>query len=401
MHRSLYVTARDWIGFEDVPRSHTGGLGRRLRGLGVNVLVACAALAIALGLGEALVRLLAPQQLILKRPDIWEAVDTLGWTHRPGVNTTVNTGEGTVRLITDGDGYRVGPAGRVEARRRILLLGDSFMEALQVEYEQSLAGLLESRLAKRMGEPVAVRNTGVGGWDPPQYLMAERRALARERFDLVLVAVYLGNDVVSRRIDRFPPRAPVEVHHLRWPRHLKFAELTDALLYPINDFFEVRSQLFIFLKTSAETLRSRLGLTAEEFPVDLLHREAGSPRWSVTAEICRDIRDLARAHGTPTVFVLLPAPYQVDTGDFSQALRDFKIDSAAVDLDQPNRLLGAAMRPFGVSVFDALPEFRRREQVGTHLYGDVDRHLNAAGHEVLEQVVEPIVVPYLAKGRGS
>jgi hypothetical protein len=393
------VTARDWIiGVEDP--AHGGvatGLGRWLRGLGLNLLVACVSLAVALGLGEGLVRLVAPQQLILKRPDIWEAVDTLGWTHRPGVNTTINTGEGTVRLVTDRDGYRVGVTGRIEGEKRILLLGDSFMEALQVEYEQSLPGLLEARLAARLGQPVAVRNTGVGGWDPPQYLVAERRALARERFDLVLVAVYLGNDVVPRRIDRFPPRAPVEVHHLRWPRHRSYAELIDAVLYPINDFLEVRSQLFIFLKTRMADLRARLGLTADEFPVDLLRREAGSPRWSVTARICRDIRDVAATYHTPTLFALIPAPYQVDTADVAEALGEFKIDAAAVDLDQPNRLLVDAMRPYRLNVFDALPEFRRREHAGARLYGSVDRHLSPAGHDALERLVEPVVTPYLSR----
>ena len=395
------MTARDWIigAADERPAPGARGRGARVRAVGVNLLVACVSLGAALGLAEGVVRVVAPQQVILKRPDVWMAIDSLGWVHRPGVNTTINTGEGTVHLLTDGDGYRVGLHGRVEARKRILLLGDSFMEALQVEDEQSVPGLLESRLARALGEPVAVRNTGVGGWDPPQYLMAERRALAHERFDLVLVALYLGNDVVPRHIERFPPRAPVEVHALRWPRRWNGAELIDAVLYPINDFLEVRSQLFIFVKTRLETLRGRLGLTAEEFPIDLMRREAGSPRWSVTAEICREIRDAAAAHHTPTLFVMIPAPYQVDSTDFSQALREFKIDPAGVDLDQPNRLLPEAMRPYGLVVVDALSEFRRSEQSGAHLYGSVDRHLSPAGHDVLERMIEPAVTSYLVRAR--
>jgi len=242
-----------------------------------------------------------------------------------------------------------------------------------------------------------VRNTGVGGWDPPQYLMEERHALARERFDLVLVALYLGNDVVPRRIERYPPRAPVEVHALRWPRRFSGAELIDAVLYPINDFLEVRSQLFIFVKTAAGTMRARLGLTAEEFPIDLMRREASSPRWSVTAQICRDIRDFAAAHHTPTLFMMIPAPYQVDSGDFYQALREFKIDPAAVDLDQPNRLLAEAADPYRLAVFDALPAFRTSARAGTRLYGSVDRHLSPAGHDVLERLVEPLVAAYFTQ----
>lgn len=364
-----------------------------------NMVVAGLALAVGLGLGEGMVRLLTPQQLILKRPDIWRAVDTVGWAARPDLNTTINTGERTVRLITDRDGFRVGQAGRVDGQKRILLLGDSFMEALQVEYEQSLAGLLEARLPRLLNAPVAVRNTGVGSWDPPQYLLAARRMLVRERFDLVLVAVYLANDVVPRRIDHFPPRAPVQVHRLRLPRGLSYGEFINAVLYPINDFLEVRSHLFILLKTQLNAVLTRFGLTAEEFPVDLLRREAGSPRWAVTAEILRDIRDVARTHGVPALFVLIPAPYQVDVVEFQRALRGFRIDPAEVDLDQPNRLLTATMQVHQLDVFDALPEFRRAQRAGQRLYGKVDRHFGPAGHALLERLIEPLVVAHLPAPR--
>jgi hypothetical protein len=107
-------------------------------------------LVLAAGVAEVGVRIAAPQQLILIRPDLWEPADTVGWLRRSNVDARVNTGEGTVRLITDHDGFRVG-----EERRRtgvpVLLLGDSFMEALQVDHEQSLAGLLDISLSAATG----------------------------------------------------------------------------------------------------------------------------------------------------------------------------------------------------------------------------------------------------------
>jgi len=374
----------------------------RLRGVLVNITIAGLSLGLAYGMAEVLVRVLAPQQLVVKRPDIWQAVDTLGWAHRADVRTTINTGERTVRVFTDRDGFRVGAGGRVEGKKRILLLGDSFMEAFQVEYEQSFAGLLEARLGATLGETVAVRNTGVGGWDPPQYLIQARRQLDREPFDLVLVSVYLGNDVVPRRIDRYPAGPPVEVldHHLRLPCHLRYAEFVDALLYPVNDFLKAHSQLFTFFKKRMQTLRMRLGLTAEEFPVDLLRSRSGAPDWSVTAELLREIRDLARARRVPALFVLVPAPFQADTAAFYQALRGFRIDTSAVDLDQPNRLLSQAMRAFHLDVLDVLPDFRRAERSGVRLYGTVDPHLSPEGHDVLEREVEPAVAARLSHASG-
>jgi hypothetical protein len=170
----------------------------------------------------------------------------------------------------------------------------------------------------------------------------------------------------------------------------------DAVLYPINDILKARSQLYILVKKQASTLRMRVGLTADYFPVELLRREAGSPRWGVTAQICRDIRDLARAHDVPTLFMLIPAPFQADTAAFYRALKGFSIDSSAVDLDQPERLLTSAMRAYALDVVDVLAEFRQAERNGSRLYGTVDPHLSPEGHDLLERLVEPVVAAKLS-----
>src|SRR5205823_8738020 len=112
-----------------------------------------------------------------------------------------------------------------------------------------------------------------------------------------------------------------------------------------------------------------------------------------------DIRNVARVHGAPTLFVLIPATYQVDTAEFHRSLSGFRIAPSAVDLDQPNRLLAAAMHAHNLDVFDALPDFRRADRAGTRLHGAVDRHLSPAGHDLLEHLVEPLVVARLETAR--
>ena len=381
---------------EPLPRNWT----RRLRLILLAGGLACASVLLALAIGEVLVRRFAPQQLILKRPDIWRPADSLGWVHRANVRTTINTGERTVTLVTDRDGFRIGRGGSVEAAKRVLLLGDSFMEALQVEYEESVPGLLERALRDRLGAPVAIRNTAVGGWDPPHYLLQARKAIDRERYDLVIIALYLGNDVVNWRGDRIPSRTPAEVHRLRFPRDLHAAEFVDAVLYPINDLLEVRSHLFILLKRRTEALLMRLGLTAAWFPVEFLRREATSTRWAVTGDICRDIGALSARRGVPTLVVLFPTSFQVDRAEFERYVQGFDIDVTAVDLEQPNRLLTEALRTRGLPVLDLLPALRAVQRGGTSLYGSVDRHLSPAGHAAAAAALAPVVAEYLSRPRG-
>jgi len=367
----------------------------------LNGVLLLGSLVAALGVSEILIRIVAPQQLVLVRPDIWQPDDSLGYKFRPNLHTEANWGERTVHLYTDRDGFRVGAAGPRQGDTRVLLIGDSFMAALQVEYEQSLAALLEERLSKRLGKRVAVRNAGQDAYDPPQYFILARQLLQRDTFDLVVVSFFLGNDVVTTRPDRILPWTPVEIASFRLPRRWSWDEVVAAFLRPINDYLEARSYLFIFAKNRLQTLRMRVGLSAEYFPEEFLRREAASSRWDITADICRDIAGLAARRGIPTLFVLVPAPFQVDSVVFNQYLNGFGIDPKTVDLDQPDRLMGERLRARHLAVLHVLPAFRAVEDAGRQLYGRVDRHLSPAGHEKLDSLVEPEVVNILGRRTAS
>jgi len=374
------------------PRSRWRG---RLRTAALAVVMLAVSAIVALLLAEGLVRLIAPQQLVLIRPDLWQPADSLGWVHRPNVATQINTGERTVWIYTDRDGLRVRQDGRHDAETRVLLLGDSFMEALQIPGEGTFASLLERELAQQLGRPVVVRNSGVGGWDPNQYLIRGRQMLATEKYALVVVSVFVGNDAVPQRIPYFPPRAPVERSHFRFPHSASRGELVSALALPLNDALEVRSHLFTLLKKQLSTLRMRLGLTVEYLPVEYRKSEAGAERWRVTADIAADIASAAQQHGARTIFMLVPERFQVYDDVFREYVRGFGIDESTVDVSQPSRRLYAAFGARGLDVIDVLDPFRAMATSGPRLFGTVDAHLSPAGHRALAQVVLPRAVQLL------
>ena len=61
---------------------------------------------------------------------------------------------------------------------------------------------------------------------------------------------------------------------LRLPRSVAWDELVGALLAPVNDALEIRSHLFILLKNQFSTVRMRLGLTADAFPLSYRREQA-------------------------------------------------------------------------------------------------------------------------------
>ncbi len=366
----------------------------RVRGALINVALMSVSVLLAALVGEAAVRLAAPQQLVRVRPDVWMPADTFGWTHRPNLNTTFNTGEGAVRIFTDHEGYRVSAAGRVEAERSILVLGDSYMAAFQVEYEESVPGRLEAGLANA-GLPVSVRNTGVTSWDPPHYLMRARHALARERFDMTLVFVYLGNDIVPSRTDAYRPRVPVGNRRLRLPRRVSRREFVNSLLYPVDEFLKANSHMYVMAKNASKVLLMRTGLTARVDPVELRVSEAEAPRWTVTADILSDIAAESARYGTPTLFVLIPTAYQVNRQEFEDYLRGFGIDESVLDIDQPNRIMRSKLAERGLEFVDTKEALRAAHEAGEKVHGRVDPHFSAGGHAVVARMLEPILLERL------
>jgi lysophospholipase L1-like esterase len=362
---------------------------QRLRALLPNLALGLGSFVVVLLVAELAVRLLAPQQLIQIRPDVWQPADTVGWLHRPNVNTRINTGERTVHIYTDAEGFRVGAQGRGTEGRRVLILGDSFMEALQVDHEQSFAGLLEARLPAATGAPVAVRNDGVGGFGTSHYLLRARALLPRDDYALVITALFVGNDAQTQRLEYLPPRAPVERFRFRLPRRLAWREVVNATLRPLNDLLEVRSHLFLLFKNRLQTLRMRTGLASRFFPTEFRTSEATSPRWTITADLCREISELASAHGARALFVLIPTEFQVDSTELRQYIRGYGVDPAAIDLDQPNRRLAEELSARGLTVIDPLPDFRAAFAAGVRLYGSVDRHLTPEGHRRLAELALP------------
>jgi len=365
-------------------------VNRRVAVVGALVLLGIGTL-VGLVLAEVVVRVVAPQQLIVGQPKLFGPVDSLGWAFQPEADLPVNTGERVVRVRTDHERFRVGGGGRRDRAKEVLLLGDSFVAALQVDHEQSVAGLLEAFL----GDSVSIRNAGVPGWGPSQYLLRARSLMRPGRFDAVVVMVYVGNDIVTARRDYYPPRAIDQRARFHWPRRMTWKAFVEAFGRPINDWLESHSHGYILVKNRTAVLRMQLGLAPDYFPADFLVSSADTPRWTVTASILQGIAELAGSGGRATVFVLVPAPYQTDPAAFTSYARGLGIDSSAVDLDQPNRLLGAALRSGGACVIDALPLFRAETRRGGRLFGTVDQHLSPSGSVVLAELLRPALVAAL------
>ena len=357
-------------------------------------------------LSEGLVRLFAPQPLVQIRPDIWMPVEGLGHQMAPHVDTIINTGERDVRLLTDARGNRIGPQGPPRGRRKILAVGDSFVEGLSVAYPDLVSTRLAELMDRRRSRPrstvgrtreYAVVTAGVSGWDPGRYYRKTLAELAVDDYDLVLLFVFTDNDVVTHTGTWHPPR-PNEGNPIRLPQGLDHREIVDALIHPAYARLRARSHLVVLLKGRLLNLWLRLGLSGYHFDTIYLTSHADSPRWAMTTGLIeRAIAAAARSTARAMV-VLIPPDFVVDKAMGRVHAAGQGADSELVDLDQPARLLGRKLRDAGILVLDPTRHFETLHEQGVELYGRVDRHLTPRGHDELARFILPAVVEQLSNG---
>ena len=141
---------------------------------------------------EALVRVLLPQELPHDVPELWSPDHSIGWKHRAGIRVTANTGERDVEICIDGDGDRVDCHREPQkyCSRRILIVGDSFVEALAIPYREAVW----ARIEEDTGACLSV--AGVSGYGLAQYTETVRQHTGEhsDRYDLVILNVFVGND---------------------------------------------------------------------------------------------------------------------------------------------------------------------------------------------------------------
>lgn len=155
----------------------------------------------AVGIGMALLALEGGVRLLHLVPDrFWEPDALLGAKLVPGARGwwTQEEHEFVVPVQINSRGLRdvehavAKPAGT----ERILLLGDSFVEALHVPLEKSVGRLLEADL-NRAAAPrrVEVVSAGVSGYGTAAEVLFFESALRNYRPDVVVLMFYPGNDV--------------------------------------------------------------------------------------------------------------------------------------------------------------------------------------------------------------
>jgi hypothetical protein len=355
----------------------------RVRSWLLNILLGLGALVLALAAAELGVRLFAPQPVGLSHQDRYGLA-----LHYAGITRFLPQYGHEVSFNSVGMRDREHTFEKRAGTFRILLLGDSFMEALQVPADSMLATLMERDLARATGRPVEVINGGVSGWGTGDELRYLTRYGLAYHPDLVVVAMTLHNDISDNlRREWYTMRDGVLVDRDPQPKSwLQFKVLE------LKAFLATRIQLYqLWRRVRHGREMQRVGQALNSHVVELF--TVPSPPdialgWQLTDRLLAAIRDTSKAAGSRMAVVLLPLRYQLADTAFASLVKLAELPPDRMGMYQPQNTIRRMGDSLHIPVVDLLPAFQQQTAAGkAPLYVDWDGHWNDAGHRLAADVV--------------
>lgn len=282
---------------------------------------------------------------------------------------------------------------------RVVVLGDSFVQAAQVELEEGFGRQLDEALDRATQGDVEVLSLGVPGAGTATALhLLDGWALDLQP-DLVVLGFLVSNDVFNNHPDLdTKPDKP-------------FYRLTGGRLVPVDGQDAARGWLARSTLWRSSHLVRALGrrvLAGAEardrvqrgggLPLDLRVHDPARPdpwpeAWRVTGALVGALAERCAAAGVPFGVLLFPDRIQATDAGLADARARWP-ELVDWDVQAATRAAEAQVRPHA-PVADLTPTLRAASAGGAPLYYPQDGHWTPRGHAVAARAAAPVVAGWI------
>lgn len=331
---------------------------------------------------------------------IWRWHPTFGWTQDPGRSFDYVVDGEPVHASFNALGFRDVEHARAKpaGTRRIVLLGDSYCEAVQVNFEDTFY----RRLARELGAEVI--NLGVGDWGQAQQLLVLRELGLGYEPDLVICQLLPLNDICNNCLGL----AGVYRSHNDFYRPY-FVEREGGLVQTWQHPWRQRLRQLSRIWLNAERVVERwqwssapgsdperwaaraeaAGFTGlhpllQTFLPDGQQHPKVRAGWSITERLLAEMAGLCRARGIP--FLLLVVAWEARVGEAFERLRAAHPELTASDL--PEQRLARWGGRHGVPVVLTRELFEERIDQFLPCRGG---HLGPGGHALVAEALRAAI----------
>ena len=278
----------------------------------------------------------------------------------------------------------------VPGTRRLVFLGDSFLEAYQVDIDSSFSQRVARRLSQSTEHEVEAVNLGVHGYGLGVYSLQVRQRLAHWNPDAVVLCLFLGNDLH----DNFTPIASSVVPGFSAPQGQLVERQPPGrdLRIWVRDEILARSSLGRFfwlrvIKSSNSAMAMARGLGMVSTP-DLASDAAGQHAHllDVGRRLLRRIIADLRQQELPLHIFVIPDPFLVH--DLAQEQRGIGSVRADDQRLQAEAMVLDLLQAQGVSYTSVRDQFVRANLDEAGVYRSGFGHFTDSAHPVVAGLLD-------------
>lgn len=353
---------------------------------------------------ELLLRAVGFSSLRLYRTD-----ELIGESLRPHVSGVYRE-EGHAHVSINADGFRDRPhsLSKPPDTFRIAVLGDSFVEALQVDVDKTFWSLLAHKLdaCRPFGyRKIEVMSFGVSGIGTGPELLLLRHRVWRYDPDLILLAVTLRNDVLnnSKTLEQDPmrPYFVLDGHGNLKPddsfRDSSEYRRRSSALHEWGRRLADYSRALQFVYWIETRVRNAShapkdpSLDPENFIYDSRPDRTEEEAWKITERLLAEIQRETRTHGARLVVTLIPSDIQMHPDRRARLAELSRL--RAPEIDYPNKRFAAMARRLDLAMVDLTPGLKNyAAERRRMLYGFPGGrlgfgHWNEEGHAAASEIL--------------
>ncbi len=341
----------------------------------------------------------------------WQPNDQYGWGHPAGrVGLWYDNG-GEFRTTIQINSHGLRDVEHAYARPpgvfRILILGDSYMEAVQVDLEQTFSRLLEQKLTATGGPRVEVINASVADFGTDNELLYFLHEGYKYRADLVLLAFVTANDV-RNNFAPFNHQAPgtnINKPTFTLRRDGSLEKHPGPPVPPpapwwrelyVGGYLYLRFGGQLFIPPPNPGVPPPSAPNIPYVPCDLqVYATKYSPEvqeaWRVTEALVRALRQEAAARGAEFAVMIVNGPWAHDDDWWNRMMATFPLGQRTWDRRKPNRLIEAFLQREDISHFDLFDPFEAAK-ARAPLFFYLDPHWRPTAHRVAAETAARFLV---------
>lgn len=314
---------------------------------------------------------------VIDRP-IYMQDPQLGWYHKSNLQFDYSGGKSFLNEFGHRSNFNP------EADKRILLLGDSFVFGMNVGQDQTMAAFLQKRLPPGTW---TVMNGGVIGYTIGQELIYLEREFEKTKPDIVVLNIFVGNDLTEQRrnnIERDKDGNPLRLRdqevmvnasgYLASRTPIPFNSLALADLYQRWKELMIKKNAY-----PGYTWAAFLDKKHPNYPTDM------DSLWQQYEQDLKRMENFLKEKNVEFVVVIIPMDVQVNKAYWEKyPHRVFEEKEYASQL--PQKRLQELCKKNKLQCVDLLPVFKKNSKQQLY-FKALDPHFDVAGNKLAAETL--------------